>query len=386
MQRAYTHKAMKAKKQTDRGPAVAIEVLGAGLDFEVPLSDILDALPFYVLLLDDRHRILQANKAVLEQTGLTPEAILGQYCPKVVHGANGPWYCCPLEEAVETGQAVEREAFDEGSGLWMRSAIYPTSSFTREGSRIYLHVVFDITETKRGEAALRASREQLRELSQFLESVREEERTNMAREIHDELGQILTALNIELSWLTGRLPKDEELLRQKAEAMSELANSAISTVKRISSELRPGLLDDLGLADAVEWQTQEFSRLTGIKVRFSTSPEHIVVDRERSTAIFRVCQEALTNIARHAKATRVSVSLKKSATRVSLRISDNGVGIEEWQIRDPRSFGLMGMRERVRYWGGELRISRGANKGTVVAVSIPLEGKEDLVAENTDCG
>lgn len=356
------------------------EPQGTGADLGLCVSAILEALPFYVLLLDEHHQILQANSAVREQLGLTPEAIVGKYCPTVVHGMNEPWYACPLEEAVETGRAVEREALDQQSGRWMRSAVYPTGSFTTDGRRIYLHLVSNITETKKGEAELRASSEQLRELSQFLESVREEERTKMAREIHDELGQILTALKIELSWLTRRFPQEQGLLLEKTEAMSELIDGAIRTVKRISSELRPGVLDDLGLADAVEWQTQEFGKLTDINVRFSARPENIVLDRDRSTAIFRVCQEALTNIARHADATRVSVSLREGPDRVSLKITDNGRGIEESQIQNPRAFGLIGMRERARYWGGEVKISRGAEKGTVVAVSIPLARRERLDA------
>jgi signal transduction histidine kinase len=137
--------------------------------------------------------------------------------------------------------------------------------------------------------------------------------------------------------------------------------------------LRPGALDDLGLADALEWQTQEFEKLTGITSKFSASPESIVLDRDRSTAVFRICQEALTNIVRHAQATRASVSLRNARGRVTLKVSDNGKGIEEGQVLDPRAFGLIGMRERARVWGGAVRISGSQGKGTLVAVSIPLE-------------
>ena len=215
----------------------------------------------------------------------------------------------------------------------------------------------------------------MRELSRFLESVREDERTKLAREMHDELGQTLTALKIDLSWLARRLPQEQESLLEKTESMDELIDGAIQTVKRIATELRPGVLDDLGLADAIEWQTQEFGKRTDITFRFSASPEQVIVDRDRSTAIFRICQEALTNVVRHADATRVSVSLKKGPGRVSLRIRDNGKGIEESQILDPRAFGLLGMRERARVWGGEVTISGAPGKGTLVAVSIPLGEK-----------
>ena len=344
----------------------------ADADLGLRVSDVLDALPFYVLLLDEHHQILQANSAVREHLGLDPEAIVGKYCPQVVHGLDEPWYACPLEEAVEKGMAVEREAVDQASGRWIRSAVYPTASLTPDGGRIYFHTVSDITDAKQVEDQLRASREQLRELSRHLESVREEERTSMAREIHDELGQTLTALKIDLSWLAKRLPHEQQSLVEKTESMYALVDRAIQTVKRISTELRPGALDDLGLADAMEWQIQDFGKRTDIKSTFSARPEGIVLDRERSTAVFRVCQEALTNIVRHAKATRVSVSLRTGPNRVSLKISDNGQGIEESQILDPTAFGLIGMRERARYLGGEVRISGAPGKGTLVVMSIPL--------------
>ena len=378
-------KAKKAEEPPGEDAAGKDEPQGADPDLGLRVSDILDALPFYVLLLDEHHQILQANSAVREQLGLKPEAIVGKFCPKVIHNLDEPWYACPLEEAVEKGKAVEREAVDRASGRWIRSAVYPTGSFTPDGRRIYFHTVSDITDAKQVEDQLRASREQLRELSRYLESVREEERTRMAREIHDELGQTLTALKIDLSWLARRLPHEEELLLKKTESMYELVDGAIQTVKRISTELRPWALDDLGLADALEWQTEEFGKRTDIKSKFSASPEGLVLDRDRSTAVFRICQEALTNIARHAHATRVTASLKKGPRSVSLKIRDNGKGIEESQILDPRAFGLIGMRERARFWGGEVKISGAPGKGTLVALRIPLARREALNAENTDC-
>ena len=378
-------KATKAEAPPCEDAAGKDEPQGTGADLGLCVSDILEALPFYAMLVDEQHHILEANSAVRGQLGLDPEAIVGKYCPTVVHGLDQPWHACPLEEAAETGQAVEREAFDQESGRWVSSGIYPTGRLTQDGSGIYFHTISDITDRQQAEEQLKASREQLRELSRFLESVREEERTKMAREIHDELGQTLTALKIDLSWLTRRLPHEQELLLKKTESMYELVDGAIQTVKRISTELRPGALDDLGLADAIEWQTQEFGKRTDIKSKFSASPEGIVLDRDRSTAVFRICQEALTNIVRHAKATRVSVSLRKGPGRVSLRISDNGKGIEESQILDPRAFGLIGMCERARFWGGEVKISGAPGKGTLVALSIPLARREDLNAENTDC-
>ena len=195
--------------------------------------------------------------------------------------------------------------------------------------------------------------------------------------MHDELGQTLTALKIDLSWLTKRLTQEQGSLLEKTGSMYELIDGAIQTVRRISTELRPGVLDDLGLADAIEWQAQELGKRTEIEFRFSARPERMVLDRDRSTAIFRICQEALTNVVRHADATRVSVSLKKQSDRVSLTIKDNGKGVEERQILDPGAFGLLGMRERARFLGGSVHIEGTPGKGTVVAVTIPLATKGD---------
>jgi PAS domain S-box-containing protein len=336
------------------------------------------------MLVDEHHHILQANGAVRAQLGVEPGDIVGAYCPKVIHGLDQPWYACPLEEAVETGQAVEREAFDEKSGRWISSAIYPLGPLTQDGSRIYFHTVNDISDRKEAEEQLLASREQLRELSQFLESVREEERAKMAREIHDELGQSLTALKLDLSWLSKRFPQELEQQSERMRSMGKLIDGAIQTVKRLSAELRPGVLDDLGLVDAIQWQAQDFSKRTDIKTTFTTNSEEISLDRERSTALFRICQEALTNIVRHAQATRVTVGLKRTRHRVVLRVGDNGVGIEESQILDPRAFGLIGMRERAGFFGGEVKVSGDPGKGTVVAVSIPVPRREGLDAEDID--
>lgn len=382
---ATSHQHMAEPKMSQPKHTVEDELHGADTNVGRDILDILDALPFYVLLIDEHHYILHANRAVQAHTGLESKDVVGQYCPKVIHGIDEPFYACPLEEAVEKGQAVEREAFDPESGRWISSAIYPTGGLTQDGRRIFFHMITDITDRKQAEDQLRTSREQLRSLSAHLESVREEERKNMAREVHDELGQMLTALKIDLSLLTKRLPKEQELLLEKTKSIDELVDTAIQTVKRISAELRPGVLDDLGIAAALEWQVAEFEKLTGIRCEFSSNPKDIILDPDHSTAIFRIFQETLTNVVRHANATKVKASLKKEAGRIVLRIRDNGTGIEKKQISDPGAFGLIGMRERARFWGGELRISGTPGKGTTVAVSIPVLNKENPDAEDTNC-
>ena len=220
---------------------------------------------------------------------------------------------------------------------------------------------------------LRKSREQLRNLATYLQSVREQERTSVAREIHDELAQALTVLRMDISWLGKKLPKDQKTLLNKTKAMAKLTDTTIKTMKKISTELRPGLLDDLGLIAAIEWQVGEFQNRTGIKYKLTIDPDEIILDSDRSTTIFRIFQETLTNVTRHAKATMVNVSLKEIDGKLELRVRDNGKGITKEQITDPKSFGLMGIQERVHPWGGEVEIKGAPGKGTTVAVRIPVK-------------
>ncbi|MGH7450206.1 MAG: PAS domain S-box protein [bacterium] len=180
---------------------------------------------------------------------------------------------------------------------------------------------------KQAEQELRNSREQLRNLSTYLQSAREEERTHIAREIHDELGQTLTALKMDLSWVGKHLSADCEPLHEKTKTMVKLVDTTIQTVQRISAELRPGLLDNLGLAAAIEWQAKEFRDRTGIACEVTCLPDDIVIDRERSTAIFRIFQEALTNVARHAEATRIVIKIRQETHTLLLKVRDNGKGI-----------------------------------------------------------
>jgi signal transduction histidine kinase len=224
--------------------------------------------------------------------------------------------------------------------------------------------------------AERAGRMQLRDLTSHLQTAREEERTRVAREIHDELGQVLTALKIDLSWLAKRLPTDSPGLAQKARAMSALIDATIETVRRVVTELRPGLLDDLGLAAAMEWQAQEFTERTGIDCELHLGDKDIVLDRDLATALFRIFQETLTNVARHAEATQIGVRLEDKPEELVLVVWDNGRGITQSEVSDPRSLGLMGMRERALAWGGEVTVEGSPGQGTSVTVCIPrAEGK-----------
>ena len=230
----------------------------------------------------------------------------------------------------------------------------------------------EIADRKRTEDEYRGSTDQLRELSARLQSVREEERTHIARVIHDELGQTLTGLKMDVAWLQRHLDRQQPALLEKTQEMSDLIDTTIQTVRRISSELRPGILDDLGLVATIEWQLQEFQTRSGIQGKLISAPEETTLDADGATAAFRIFQEILTNVARHAQATQVEVILEESASFLTLQVQDNGRGITDGEINSPKSIGLLGMQERARLRAGEVQFQGTPGKGTAVTVRLPL--------------
>ncbi|MEY2429702.1 MAG: hypothetical protein QOJ40_2587, partial [Verrucomicrobiota bacterium] len=228
-------------------------------------------------------------------------------------------------------------------------------------------------DKRRAEDQLRESHEQLRALSVYLQTVREEERTRIAREVHDELGQALTGCKLDLSWIAGKLPRDLKPLLEKTRTLSAHIDSTIQMVRRIATELRPGILDHLGLGAALEWQANEFQTRTGIKCDVHANLGDPALNPELNTTFFRIFQETLTNVIRHAGATEVHVSLKERDGRIILEVKDNGRGISREEISNTRSMGLLGMRERAGLLGGTFKIGcMPGGKGTRLTVSIPV--------------
>lgn len=223
--------------------------------------------------------------------------------------------------------------------------------------------------------ALRGSNQQLRELSTAMQNVREDERSRLARELHDELGQKLTGLKFEVSWLLGRLKKTQPDLVGKVEDINSLLGETIEETRRISSELRPLMLDDLGFAAAAEWMVQGFSRRTGIPATLDLACAECVTGDPLATTLFRILQESLTNVMRHAAATSVSIALRQEGEEIVLRVADNGRGLVLESAAKVGGFGLLGIRERARALGGRVTLSNTSGGGLVVEVTIPLEAE-----------
>ena len=225
---------------------------------------------------------------------------------------------------------------------------------------------------RESEAKYRRTAEDLRRLAAHLEKAREEERTRIAHELHDELGQAMTAMRIDIAWIQKNIPSSAPRLRSRIESLGALADEALANVRRLSMEMRPSILDDLGLQAALEWQVSDFAQRTGIAARLEDGLNDAHLTPEQATALFRIVQEALTNISRHAQATRVRVLLREKDGQGFCRIIDNGLGITDQAMAKRRSFGVVGMRQRVLALGGGFDIAGRPGRGTEIRISIPL--------------
>ena len=270
-------------------------------------------------------------------------------------------------------------------GLFMASVLAVGAFFMQRERRLLeeLHLSHqglerEIHERKQVEEHLRISQEELRNLSHRLQSIREEEKSKIAREVHDELGQVLTVLKMDLACWDAEDSQDSKAFYEKIQVMGDRLDQTVQTVQRICMELRPKILEVFGLMEAIEWQTKEFQHRTGIQCDLVMDQARVELDSERSIACFRVLQEALTNVARHAKASHVCVNVIIENSWLLLKVKDNGEGIEDNKIYHSHSLGLIGIRERVHHFGGEVSIQGKRGEGTQLSVKIPYPQNEGL--------
>ncbi|MDB5203175.1 MAG: domain S-box protein [Ferruginibacter sp.] len=248
-----------------------------------------------------------------------------------------------------------------------------THNIIYEGESARLVLAIDVTEKLEAEENLKKSHEDLRQLATHLEQIRESERTHMAREIHDELGQQLTGLKMDISWLNKKIKSDDQEVKDKIRDTIQLIDKTVITVRRIATQLRPSILDDLGLVAAMEWQSDEFEKRSEITTIFKSNAPNVTVDSEVATGLFRIYQESLTNVLRHAAATKVNAELKLGEKSLELVIKDNGVGFNTDDIEHKKTLGLLGMKERSLLMGGQYEIKGKPGKGTCVRIIVPLK-------------
>ena len=278
-----------------------------------------------------------------------------------------------LDELAQRGtwQGQVQRRRKDGSVMWtdVVASVVKTAEGDASG---FIAIHRDVTELRKSQDLLRQSHEKLQHLAARLIDIREHERSAMARELHDELGQALTRLNIDLTWLTGRLPRS--LRTKRSAGMLSMVEQMLATVQHLSSRLRPAILDDFGLEAAIEWQAQEFERWNGARCRLDLELPSLAPSRERDTAVFRILQESLTNVTRHAHAKSVEIRCRLQASDLILEVNDDGAGIANGQAGGPSSLGLLGMRERARGVGGGIEIAPRPGGGTAVRLRVPIAG------------
>jgi PAS domain S-box-containing protein len=240
-----------------------------------------------------------------------------------------------------------------------------------QGREVRLALANNITEKLAAEESLKKSYEEIRQLTKHLQNIREEERTSIAREIHDELGQQLTVLKMDVAWLDRKLAHTSNAVTEKLDGLMDMLDGTIKTVRRISTELRPSILDDLGLNAAIEWHLKEFEKRSGIKTQFSKPAKELLLNDTVKTGLFRIFQESLTNVARHSAAKNLRINLSQKDDHILLRIKDDGIGFNKEQVGQKRTLGILGMKERTEMMGGHYEITSAEGKGTVVIVNVP---------------
>lgn len=327
-------------------------------------------MPMWMLSLPER-KFLDVNPAAVEFYGYSKEEFLKMKAKDIRPKEDVPEF--------ESRLSTYRSGINN-AGIWRHQkkngSIVKVSIITHdviyEGQHAKLVLGTDVTEKIIAEENLKKSHEEYRQLATHLETIREAERTHMAREIHDELGQQLTGLKMDISWINRRLKTEDKEVQQKIKETILLIDGTVKTVRRIATELRPSILDDLGLIAAMEWQSEEFEKRSEINSKFSSNVTSLNVPTELTTGVFRIYQESLTNVLRHSKATQVKAVLQVKDGILILKISDNGKGFNASEIKNKKTLGLLGMKERTMLMGGSYEINSKPGKGTAAIIIVPL--------------
>jgi len=340
---------------------------------EARMRSIFNSVSDSIMIIDENGIIESLNPSVERLFGYSTDELIGHNINKLMPEPDRSRHNSYITNYLNGGNPKIIGQRREVSGLRKDGSVFPmelgVSEFNVEQRHFFIGTAHDITERKKAEDALR-------DLSGHLESAREEERTRIAREIHDELGSLLTALKMDLSWLNKRLPEDLVLCHGKIAVMSRHLDDGIQTVRKIIADLRPSILDHLGLFAAIEWKLDEFKEQSGIQYVLTVPENNILMDENRDIAVFRIMQEALSNIALHSGATKVTLDVETGTNSLMMKITDNGCGMTKAQMHKPGKYGILGMHERARHFGGEVIIDSHPEKGSTLVLNMHLKSPE----------
>jgi PAS domain S-box-containing protein len=330
-----------------------------------------------IITVDHDQRIMLFNAAAEKMFGCSAARAIGAPLERFIPERFRAAHRMHVDRFGRTGETSRRMGLQ--TALWALRADgteFPIEASISQaavgGQKLLTVILRDITERLNAEREIKRAHEELRELAVAMHEVREAERTRIARELHDDLGQALTGLKMDVAVLDAKIPPDQTELRERTAAMRELLDATVATTRRISADLRPLVLDDLGLGAAAEWLVQNLAQRAGLACDLHVDPSCAQLGEPYASALFRVMQEALTNVARHARAGRVAVRLQRSGEVAVLSVADDGVGMDREARVKPRSFGLRGISERVFLLGGETSITSAPGEGTTLIARIPL--------------
>lgn len=367
----------QAQKQREEHFAREREAYARVEESEARLRGIVESAMDAIITVDEQQKIVLCNAAAESVFMLPRDALLGEPLDKLLPQRYRAGHAEHVRRFGQTGTTTRRMGDRTVlAGLRADGTEFPIeasiSQVERDGRKLYTVILRDITARVAAEQALVASREDLRELAAAAHTVREQEKSRMAREMHDELGQALTALTLDVSWVRDRVREALPDVLPRLAAMHSLLDQTVAATRRISSDLRPLVLDDLGLVPAVQWLVQTFRDRNDVECTLHLGVDDLELEDARATALFRILQESLTNVVRHSKATEVHVALDVVDGEARLSVRDNGKGFDPAAPRERKSYGLLGLRERAVLLGGKVAIRSAVGQGTSVEVTIPL--------------
>ncbi len=338
------------------------------------LNSALDA----IVIIDSTSKIIFWNPQAEKIFGWTADEVIGKgLTDTIIPAEYKKKHRQGMQHYLQTGDGPMLNRLTEVDACNKAGLIFPIElsilPVEQETGRTFCAFIRDITERKQAESSLKESSEQLRELSRYLQKVREEERLRIAREIHDELGQQLTGLKMDIAWLMKKSGMDNPDIKNKFADTLSLVDNTVKSIRRIATELRPSVIDDLGLNASLEWQVEEFGSRMGIEINYENSFDDTTINPDISIGLFRILQESLTNIAKHAAAKKIKINIRQVDDTVQLTVEDDGIGFDTTAKKDQLTFGLIGIKERTSMLQGECTVFSDPGNGTKIEVRIPLK-------------